>query len=282
MSDIILKHGNSLIQHGSLSDRVYIMKLDPGECEEVIDFVEKLATEKGYSKIFAKVPLSLITTFIAGGYEEEARIPELGESPSGIAFMSNFLVKRRKKPGKTHEIMQVKSASLIRGVPRKSTPLSSEFSIKEAEIADSADLALLYREVFASYPFPIYDPLFIANSMTEDVRYFIISHKGEIVAAAAAEMDYDTRSVEMTDFATNPGHRGRQFGQILLDHMEVAMIQEPIDTTYTIARAVSHGMNITFARSDYEFAGTLINNTNISGSIESMNVWYKQIVHPAN
>ncbi|NQV38798.1 MAG: putative beta-lysine N-acetyltransferase [Candidatus Marinimicrobia bacterium] len=279
MSDIILKHGNSLIQHGPLSDRVYIMKLDPDECEEVIDFVKTLATENGYSKIFAKVPISLITTFVARGYEEEARIPELGEIPRGIAFMSNFLTKKRKKPGKTREIMKVKSATLVRGVSRKSTSLSSDFSIREAEITDSADLALLYREVFASYPFPIDDPLFIANSMTEDVRYFIIKHEGEIVAAAAAELDYDTRSVEMTDFATNPVHRGHQLGQILLDHMEVAMIPEPIDTTYTIARAVSHGMNITFARADYEFAGTLINNTNISGSIESMNVWYKQIVH---
>ncbi len=280
MSDIILKHGNSLIQHGPLSDRVYIMKLDPGECEEVINFVETLATEKGYSKIFAKVPVSLITTFIARGYEEEARIPELGEIPRGIAFMSNFLTNNRKKPGKTHEIMEVKSATLINGVPRKSISLSSDFTIKEADIADCADLALLYREVFASYPFPIDDPLFIAKSMTENVRYFIIKHEGEIVAAASAELDYDSRSVEMTDFATNPAHRGRQLGQILLDHMEVAMISEPIDTAYTIARAVSHGMNITFARADYEFAGTLINNTNISGSIESMNVWYKQIFHP--
>jgi len=36
-------------------------------------------------------------------------------------------------------------------------------------------------------------------------------------------------------------------------------------------------MNITFARNNYSFAGTLINNTNISGQIESMNVWYKAL-----
>jgi hypothetical protein len=28
----------------------------------------------------------------------------------------------------------------------------------------------------------------------------------------------------------------------------------------------------------YLFAGTLTNNTNISGKIESMNVWYKSLV----
>ena len=47
---------------------------------------------------------------------------------------------------------------------------------------------------------------------------------------------------------------------------------------YTIARALSFGMNITFARRGYLFAGTLVNNTNISGRIESMNVWYKRLV----
>jgi hypothetical protein len=45
---------------------------------------------------------------------------------------------------------------------------------------------------------------------------------------------------------------------------------------FTIARARSTGMNVTFAKNGYSFAGTLINNTNISGRIESMNVWYKR------
>ena len=53
------------------------------------------------------------------------------------------------------------------------------------------------------------------------------------------------------------------------------MEQLGIDTFYTIARSVSFGMNITFAKMDYKYTGTLKNNTNISGNIESMNVWYK-------
>ncbi|MDD4047577.1 MAG: putative beta-lysine N-acetyltransferase, partial [Clostridia bacterium] len=39
----------------------------------------------------------------------------------------------------------------------------------------------------------------------------------------------------------------------------------------------SYGMNISFAKHRYQYCGTLINNTNISGSIESMNVWYKAL-----
>lgn len=36
-------------------------------------------------------------------------------------------------------------------------------------------------------------------------------------------------------------------------------------------------MNTTFARSDYEYGGTLVNNTLIGDDIESMNVWYKHL-----
>jgi beta-lysine N6-acetyltransferase len=36
-------------------------------------------------------------------------------------------------------------------------------------------------------------------------------------------------------------------------------------------------MNKTFLKFDYCYSGTLINNTNIAGSIESMNVYYKHL-----
>jgi hypothetical protein len=60
--------------------------------------------------------------------------------------------------------------------------------------------------------------------------------------------------------------------------MEKHMIDNNIITSYTIARAKSPGMNITFARNGYEYSGTLINNTQISGKIESMNVWLKTLL----
>ena len=56
--------------------------------------------------------------------------------------------------------------------------------------------------------------------------------------------------------------------------METTMNDHGIHTQYTIARALSAGMNITFAKAGYRYAGTLVNNTDISGTIESMNVWY--------
>jgi hypothetical protein len=59
--------------------------------------------------------------------------------------------------------------------------------------------------------------------------------------------------------------------------MENEMKKKEMKTLYTIARLESIPMNKTFMRADYSYAGTLINNTNISGGIESMNVWYKYL-----
>ena len=81
----------------------------------------------------------------------------------------------------------------------------------------------------------------------------------------------------MTDFATLPEYRGRHLATALLRRMEQQVKQRGIQTAYTIARAVSYGMNITFAKTGYAFAGTLANNTNICGNLESMNVWYKHL-----
>ena len=59
--------------------------------------------------------------------------------------------------------------------------------------------------------------------------------------------------------------------------MGKAMKLKGIKTAYTIARAKSAGMNITFSKAGYKFGGRLKNNTNIFGNIESMNVWYKHL-----
>jgi len=96
-------------------------------------------------------------------------------------------------------------------------------------------------------------------------------------AMEMSEMDRENRNVEMTDFATLPEQRGRSLSFVLLMTMEREMRQKGFRTAYTIARALSPGMNLTFGRAGYAFGGTLINNTGISGSIESMNVWHKPL-----
>jgi len=142
---------------------------------------------------------------------------------------------------------------------------------------DAERMSKLYKKVFSSYPFPIDDPRHIIDTMLDNISYFGIEINNEFVSLSSAEMDTVSKNVEMTDFATLPEFRGNNFASLLLKFMENQMRSCGIQTAYTIARAISPAMNITFGKASYKYGGRLINNTNISGQIESMNVWYKQL-----
>jgi putative beta-lysine N-acetyltransferase len=155
--------------------------------------------------------------------------------------------------------------------------LPEGFECRWAVPGDVAIMAELYREVFQSYPFPIHKPDYLLSTMQSHVAYFLVFNDNRLVAQSSAEMDEEASNAEMTDFATHPDCRGQGLASYLLHEMEQAMKKRGIHTAYTIARAVSWGMNKTFARLGYDFGGTLINNTQISGAIESMNIWYKTL-----
>jgi len=138
-------------------------------------------------------------------------------------------------------------------------------------------IAACYDAVFETYPFPIQDPTHLRGEMEAGTRYFAVWEAGVPVAASAMEPGGAPGSVEMTDFATLPSCRGKGYATRLLTFMDEVAGRTGTRIAFTIARAVSFGMNITFARRGYAFGGTLVNNTQIGGSIESMNVWYKSL-----
>ncbi len=72
----------SLIQHGPHSDRIYLMKLHDGDVPGILDDLSTLARDRGYSKIFAKVPARHLIHFKEHDYVTASRA--LGESSSGI------------------------------------------------------------------------------------------------------------------------------------------------------------------------------------------------------
>ncbi len=277
MSDVIETIGNSVIQHGPANDRVYLMKLHPEDSICIVDQLNRLAISRGYSKIFAKVPMWSLDSFVAAGYELEASIPAFFPDGNDACFLGKYFTDARRAELKPHIVQDVLDVSGTQGAIRQLVPLPSGCTARVAEKEDAVEMAAVYREVFATYPFPIHDPGFLQAAMGGSTVFFSVMMEGKIIALSSAEMDPASRSVEMTDFATLPAYRGHGLALNLLQQMEEAVHSLGIRSLFTIARAYSFGMNITFARDGYRFGGTLTNNTNISGSLESMNVWYKTL-----
>jgi len=273
MTDHIAVIGHSTIQHGSANSRIYLMKLNQEDLPDLLDTLDEMARQHHYTKIFAKVSAQHWPIFQTHDFRREAEIPDFYEGTSAL-FLGRYLDPKRAvepNPDLVQENLKLARAKAGQDIPKDTT------EIREMGPEDTADMAALYRLVFASYPFPIHEPDYLRETMQTNVRYFGIHQEGSLVALASAEMDRDTSSVEMTDFATNPTFRGHGYAALLLRRMEKEMAAEGLRTAFTIARAYSAGMNITFAKLGYTFGGTLTANTDISGQIESMNIWYKAL-----
>ena len=276
--DVVTTIGASTVQHGPTSNRIYVMKLTPADLPGLLDDLEDLAEREGYTKIFAKVPASARDPFLVRGYVEEARIPGLFRGREDGSLLSLFLDPARARDSRSFD--DVLAAARTASANRGSRPLPPGAICSLASPADAPALAALYRDVFVTYPFPIHREGYIRETMEHGVRYFCVRIGDVIAAVSSAETDPEEEHVEMTDFATRTEYRGQGLSGHLLSRMETAMRSAGMKTAYTIARATSIPMNITFARAGYAYGGTLLNNTGICGGVESMHVWYRPLAGP--
>jgi putative beta-lysine N-acetyltransferase len=296
MPDELIQIGDSTVQHGPHSDRVYAISLSSKDMPDILDVLDEMAKAEAYGKVIAKANRKHFEEFFARGYHPEAVIPDFFRSGEDAVFMGKFLDPKRKEQVDHQRIQEVlhvakqesKDALLeggdrrggsgvMGGGPEGAAASPEEFHLREATPGDAETIAACYDTVFETYPFPIHDPGHIREEMKSGTKYFVAVEAGVLVAASAMEPGGAPGSVEMTDFATLPSCRGRGLATRLLTLMERTAQRAGRRTAFTIARAVSFGMNITFARRGYTFGGTLVNNTQIGGSIESMNVWYKPL-----
>jgi len=261
---------NSTVHHGNHNKRAYITSFCDDSGESTIKAVEGMAEENNYEKIVAKINSNSRVLFENCGYNIEASFPT---SEDRYFFMSKFLDDERAECASSKSIEKVINKA-------KEYTLSeiecNNHNISKLSKEHIPDIIKIYDNVFATYPFPIHDKTFISNSMDSDTHYYGVFNDSNLVAVSSAEICRKSRTSEMTDFATLPEYRGMGFASSLLMAMEGDLKGSEISTFFTIARAVSFGMNITFSKAGYSFGGTLIKNTNISGNIESMNVWFKQ------
>ncbi len=275
MYDNIEKFQKTTIQHGQHNSRIYLTKLYEADAPDIIQAMDELAQEKGYGKIVAKVPRALNSVFGQRGYLEEAAIPGFFRGGEDMVFMAKYFSPERrveKHQDQINKILAIAQKKITGGIRNN---CEHQDMIRRCIPSDAREMSSIYQRVFQTYPFPIHDPEYLIDTMGRHIHYFCVRDGDSVIALASSEIDVDSLSVEMMDFATLPEWRDQGLACRLLSQMEKEMKRFGMLTSYTIARALSPGMNITFAKMGYNYAGTLKNNCNISGCIESMNVWYK-------
>ena len=274
---LMSKHpAQSLISPNRESNRIYLMDLSPDDFPQIIGHMKLLAEKEGYTKIFAKVPARFAPSFVREGYIAEAYIPGFYNGTEDAFFLMLYTDQQRQQP--EQEALAAFQELLNKPVNANIQPLNANYALKKLGPQDAPVMTDVFRRVFESYPFPIFEEEFLIKSMQEDgTVYFGAWHNDSLVAISSAECCSKNKNAEMTDFAVLPEHRGQRLAVHLLGYMEQTLISEGFKTFYTIARLHSLSMNKTFYNLGYKYCGTLHNNTQISGKIESMNVWYKNV-----
>jgi putative beta-lysine N-acetyltransferase len=275
MTDVIKKIGNSVIQYGKENDRIYLMKLSDDDFPEILPYMNNLVANEGFSKILAKVPSKSKEAFLKDGYETEALVKGFFNGEEDCFFVSKYFSDERKFSSNVKEEDEIIKLCTNRTKVSSDKELDKKYHIKKISKRHIGQAIDIYKEIFETYPFPIHDIKYIEKTMDEHIDYFGVFEDDKILAVSSSEMDLKNKNSEMTDFAALSQYHGSGFAYFLLKEMEKSTKAKGIKTFYTIARSKNIGMNMTFAKNGYTFGGKLVNNTNICGKIESMNVWFK-------
>lgn len=262
-----------------LNQRIQVLSYEARDAQLMVSSIKHEARKVGFGKVFLKAPLSDQARFEQAGMCAEATINGYFDGQPAVV-MSLFLDEGRHQ--RPHVEDQNAIIEKIRERPADSSvpALPDGYEMCPGGLRHAVEIARLYAEVFASYPFPITDPEYITSTMKANVLYRIVRDAdGVLVGAASAETNLQLRNAEMTDFATLRSQRGLGLAQHILAALEDDMGQRDILNLYTIARARSAGMNRVFYNRGYEWTGTLVNNCHIAGQFEDMHVWCKSLCH---
>ena len=149
MTDTIETIAGSVVQHGYHNHRIYVMHLDTRQTDHLIPILDCLVQEKGYGKIFAKIPITLWHLFKAAGYTLEAAVPGFFKGVVDGLFIAKFFSsKRRETDEKEWEVPQ--ETDRVHSPQAK----ASNLPVMACGPQEAAMLADLYRRVFQSYAVP--------------------------------------------------------------------------------------------------------------------------------
>lgn len=155
--------------------------------------------------------------------------------------------------------------------------LPGQYSIRKAETEDAVKLAELYNNVFPVYPTPMNNPDYVTKMITGGTIFYVVECNNVLVSAASAEINASLHNAEITDCATIPEHRKYGLLKRLIVELEKELKDEGIYCAFSLARALSYGMNAALFQLGYQYNGRLTNNCYIFDKIENMNVWVKDL-----
>ncbi len=258
------------------NQRLRVYSYEATDYDALVLKLRWLAEANGFDKILCMAHAHDWERFLRHGYVLEA-ILKYYQNGSDALVMSKFRSQERLTSHcMMQEILLIEDL-MSREVRPSRRPLPEGHEFRLARREDIAELTELYQTIFQTYPTPLIHASYLEHIFESECLFAVCIHEGQIVSAASAELRPDLRAAELTDCATRPQARGRGLMSVLLKLLEEELRRREYFCSYTMARARSFGMNMVFYQLGYEFNGRLVNNCDIHGGYEDMNIWVKDL-----
>jgi beta-lysine N6-acetyltransferase len=253
-----------------------------GNIKLIASYVDNLSLENKYAKAIVKTRAEDVPYLLQKGFIFEAVFTRYFNGSDAVAMTKYYEPTRRNSDKWIKEDEILKNVSVLTK-NASSSSIPENFKLRKATVKDAVHLAKLYSKVFEIYPTPLNNPDYIKEVMQQDtVFYVILAENDEIISAASAEINSFYHNAELTDCATLSEYRKLGLMKVLLTKLEEELLSKQIYCSYSIARALSFGMNAAFHQLGYTYTGRLANNCYIFDKLEDMNVWVKDLSHAKN
>lgn len=235
------------------------------------------SSSKQMGKIICNSDIANSELLIQAGFCVEGKIEGFFKGKDALC-MSYFIDSKRKvSSDSAQKDMLIDKSLNIQNTYRKSINNTTSYSIRTATPKDTDQIIELFSTVFSTYPSPVYEEDFLKETMNGKVLYKVAVLEGKIIGIASADMDTDNLNAEITDCATYPEHRGKGILSNIIYQLEEELKNMNFITLYSLSRAINPGINMVLSKHNYKYTGRLINNCNICGAFEDMNIWTKNI-----
>jgi putative beta-lysine N-acetyltransferase len=255
------------------NSRVKIVKFQDISVQNIKRIIH-FASKQHLGKVICNCTIESFGNFAEAGFHLEGKIDSYFKGNDAFC-MSYFISSSRKLYRNRDKENLFLIQSLNVNNTFKYNGDNSKYSIRNANENDIKEMVKLFTDTFFTYPSPVYDENFIRETMNEKVLYKVAVENGKIISVASANMDKYNLNAEITDCATYPQYRTKGILSNLIYALELDLRDMGFITLYSLSRAINPGINFALSKHNYKFRGRLINNCDICGGFEDMNIWVK-------
>ncbi|TCX48913.1 putative beta-lysine N-acetyltransferase [Dehalobacter sp. 14DCB1] len=243
--------------------------------ELLIKVIIEYAKQENLGKIISNCHKKDLSIFEECGFVAEGIIDGFFQGEDAIC-MSLFLEKKREcslYEEKENRIIDY----CVKNTNKFELTKNKKYTIRQAVPDDIPQMIQLFQTIFETHPTPIFSREYLLEVMRDHVLFMVAEEEGKIISIASAELDKQHMNAEITDCATYPKYRGRNILSELIFQLETHLKRDGFVTAYSLSRANNLGINRSLSKLGYIYRGRLINNCNISGGYEDMNIWVKAL-----